>query len=403
MSSGQTGGTAQSTTGPVATVMPQSYPGVDIETTEQTASVLAPPSAVGSADKNTTTSQTGTADVQAGGVAAVAKPESAPPATARAQEKPQTPAAAGSTLALAPPSVPATPAVVTPGTSSSDHPASQPKTVAKQATPAVSAKANITQDELNNLISRFVSAYKKGDVNKIMALFAPNARTNNRTTLDGIRADYIDLFKTTNFRDIAINSVFWEFDSQYARGVGEYRASVNPSGTNGSQTFLGKVTIQVSKRGNDLEMTRFYFSNQKVIAGTGSKPASSPLQASVAEISKIEMQNLMTRFISYYEKGDITGLMSLFAEDARTNDQATKAGISKDYLDLFNSTDSRQLTLSNMTWESKDGIASGSGHFEVVVKGKGSDVLNTFTGIIKIEAKRDKDHIVVTKWLHNTQ
>jgi len=352
-----------------ATVVPQSYPGVDIATNDTAASGA----------RTSTVAPTATADTT--------QAKQVPVASAQNEKR----TAPGSTSATGL-SVPPAAAVTAPVASG------EPAAVAS-ATPAVTDTVKISQDELNGLIHQFEGAYNKGDINRIMSLFAQNARTNSRTSLKGIRADYDDLFKTSSYREIAIKSVFWEFDQQYARGMGDYRARVNPVGGNGSQTFTGKVTIQVRKLGNKLEMTRFYFSNQSVATG-----ASADSAAQSTAISKIEMQNVMTQFIQYYEKGDINGLMAMFAADAQTNDQTTPAGIRKDYQDLFNSTSSRQFSLSKLSWnDQKDGSVSGTGNFEVVVKANGSNTSNTYKGSIKIQAKRAKGKILLTRWLHNVQ
>ena len=368
-------------------VIPQRYSGIDIEVVEQ--GVTQKPAPVSPVK--------GPSPVSTSPVA-IATPQPIPlPKSSTTPPQTSTPAPLQDTKADQSVSAPGLPAVVpVPVPVPSDAPVS----IAK-VTPPENKPAKMTEQELNQFIGRFVEAYQKGDINNVMKLFARNARTNNRTTSDGIRADYIDLFKSTNFREMDIKSVFWEFDENFARGVGEYRARVNAAGANGSQTFLGKITMQVQRIGNDLQMTRFYFSNQKVIAGGGAANATSG--AVITEITDAELEGLLSQFIQSYNTGDIDNLTAVFADDAHTNDQTSLAGIRKDHLDLFANTQSRRMTLSGIKWQKLADGANGTGKFEVVVKAKGSDVFNTYSGTIKIQAKRTDKGVLLTQMLHNIQ
>lgn len=368
-------------------VVPQRYSGIDIEVVEQG---TAPAGQSGSS---------GNSIAKGPKPVTTAKPQ--PIQLSKATLSPpevETPPAAESKIAVPTPTLPSVPAVV-PVPQTQAAPA---ETVAKITSPT-DKPARMTEQELNQFIGRFVDAYQKGDINKVMNLFANNARTNNRTTSDGIRADYVDLFKSTSFREMDIKSVFWEFDDNFARGVGEYRARVSAAGANGSQTFIGKITLQVQRVGNNLQMTRFYFSNQKVIAGASTGPGNTAKPVTITEITDAELEGLLTQFVQSYNNADIDNLTAVFADNARTNDQTSVDGIRKDHLDLFSNTQSRRMTISDMKWQKVADGATGSGKFEVVVKAKGSDVLNTYTGTIKIQAKRTDRGVLLTQMLHNVQ
>lgn len=272
------------------------------------------------------------------------------------------------------------------------------------ATITTPVRSAIPEKDLNDIIGQFVDAYQKGDIGKVMSLFAANARTNNRTTSDGIRADYADLFKSSVSREMDITSLFWESDNIHARGVGEYRARVKAADTARAQTFIGKVTVQLTRHGDKLEMTRFYFSNQKVIAEPDVVVAKPAPAVAAKTVSREEIQALLSNFVRFYADGNLDGLVALFAENARTNDQTTRAGVEKDHADLFDNTNYRQMTIKGMQWEFVNATATGSGSFEVVIRAKGSEILNTYTGTIEIQVQRLANKgLIITKMIHNTQ
>lgn len=386
-----------------ASVMPQRYSGIDIEVVEHGSTAEGAGATSAAAVKGPAPVSTIKPEPIQLSKATLSTPQPQPQTITSTSSAQQTSTPNSSQVQDTPPltvpvPVPSAPVVLpTPATTEPE-----PATIAK-LTPPVSKPDRMTEQELNQFIGRFVDAYQKGDINKVMSVFANNARTNNRTTSDGIRADYVDLFKSTNFREMDIKSVFWEFDDNFARGVGEYRARVSAAGTNGSQTFIGKITLQVQRVGNDLQMTRFYFSNQKVIAGGAVNQSDTANTAAISEITDAELEGLLKQFIQSYNTGDIDNLTAVFSDDARTNDQSSLGGIRKDHVDLFANTASRRMTIRDMKWQKIADGAAGSGKFEVVVKANGSDVFNTYTGTIKIQAKRTDKGVLLTQMLHNVQ
>ena len=240
---------------------------------------------------------------------------------------------------------------------------------------SASTVAQISEETLDALMSSFIKAYESANLNSILSLFAPNARTNKRTTLAGIKSDYEALFGSTSLRQMSFNSLSWEREGDHARGVGEYIARINPNGTQDSQSFAGNVTIQINQLGDAVKITRFYFSNQKVSSGPRLPEAGQTVAvakpAAVVSIapSIAELNDVIDNFIKAYDQGDIDGLMSIFAPNARTNDQSTLAGIRKDHVDLFRNTSVRQMTLDNMKWTFDKDIANGIANFVVLVQG----------------------------------
>ena len=291
----------------------------------------------------------------------------------------------------------------------SDETAADTTAVPAAIQASTTSALTVLESELNATVSKFVESYESGDVNRVMSVFASNARTNTRKTPAGIRTDYVDLFNSTSFRVMNIQEIRWEIEGDHARGVGNYQAKINPSGTNNSQTFLGDVTIQARKSPQKgVEITRFYFNNQKVSSGPRMPEAGQtvavvkPQTVSVAP-SVNELNALVANFVQSYDRGNIEGIMNSFAEGARTNDQTTLAGIRKDHIGLFNSTSVRQMTIDKVTWTFNKDTATGVANFVVLVQATNNPNIDTYKGTISLSAKKSSKGVLFTQMLHNLQ
>lgn len=251
----------------------------------------------------------------------------------------------------------------------------------------------ISKPELNQLLENYASAFEKGDLNGLMTLFESTARTNTQTTKQGIESEFRNMFSSSASRNITLLPTVWDSEGQFARGVGRFIQTVVPQG-GAPDTVKGNFTMQARMENGQVKISRFYFSNEVAIKGT-STPSNSPGTA--------ELKSLLTSFTKYYEKGDINNLMNLFANNAQTNDQTTLSGIRKDHMDLFNSTQVRQMFLKDIQWDVQGNTASGKGSFEVMVQPKGQDAFASVTGTIKVEAVKTADGVKITKFFHKEQ
>jgi len=249
----------------------------------------------------------------------------------------------------------------------------------------------ISGEQLKHLLDDFSNAYDTGNLNKLMSLFADDARTNSQTSRNGIEADYRQMFSTTASRNMTLISPDWSNEGRFARGVGQYSINVVPQGGQPSMA-KGKYTIQVYLDGNQVKISRFYFSND-----LASIRGSSPGNLSLSEVNA-----LLANFAKDYEAGDINNLMKLFANNAQTTDQTTLSGIRKDHVDLFNATTARQIFLKDIVWDTSAKVAVGKGNFEVLVKSKGQTEFASVTGTIKIEAVKTSSGPKILKFIHKT-
>ncbi|NOZ52226.1 MAG: hypothetical protein GXP08_03630 [Gammaproteobacteria bacterium] len=105
-----------------------------------------------------------------------------------------------------------------------------------------------TELELERFLSRFTYFYNSGDINRLMALFADNASTNDSRGKRNIKADYIDLFNNTHARRLMINQVKWQVNNNNATGAGDFIVTVLNKNNRERHSIKGKLTITAIKQ-----------------------------------------------------------------------------------------------------------------------------------------------------------
>ena len=142
------------------------------------------------------------------------------------------------------------------------QPASQRITSAGVSSAVVSPpqKKNIetivmTRGELDNVVNQFTNSYNNGDINRLMALFAENARTNDRQSKLGIKADYAELFNNTKFRKLMINDINWQLGKGRAEGAAEFVVTVRAKNGLEENSFQGHIKITAIKQSKGVYIT----------------------------------------------------------------------------------------------------------------------------------------------------
>lgn len=128
---------------------------------------------------------------------------------------------------------------------------------------AVAAKvpANpVQKQDLQQMLNTFVHAYAKGDLEKLMTLFASNAQTNDQNTLAGIRNDHEKLFSGTSLRQISIKSVKWTLKDSEATGEGWFQVKLQTSGSAKVNTVKGRIRISAKKGSSGTQITQMFHS-----------------------------------------------------------------------------------------------------------------------------------------------
>jgi len=144
-----------------------------------------------------------------------------------------------------------------------------------------------------------------------------------------------------------------------------------------------------------------------VIAPTPAKPVSPPPVRAKARVSpnvsKAELNKFIKRFSFVYEAGDYEQFMNLFARDARTNDRTSRKGIGKDYKELFQTTDLRQMKIGEVSWDLEGKEARGWGNFEVGIQKTGEDKVENYSGSLTFHVRKSKAGKIRIKRLYHGQ
>ena len=101
----------------------------------------------------------------------------------------------------------------------------------------------LTKSELDKILHQFTHYYNKGDINRLMALFAKNASTNDQQNKLGIKNDYDELFQNTLARNLKINNMQWHLGKGKAEGDASFVVTVQPKNSNEKAFYKGNIKI----------------------------------------------------------------------------------------------------------------------------------------------------------------
>ncbi len=110
--------------------------------------------------------------------------------------------------------------------------------------------------ELNSLVNKFVQSYSRGDLEGVMASFSKGARTNDQTSLSGIRKDHADLFNSTSVRQMTIDKISWTFDKGTANGVADFVVLIQGKNNPSIDTYKGRINLSAIKGPDGVRLTQ---------------------------------------------------------------------------------------------------------------------------------------------------
>ncbi|NOZ53732.1 MAG: AAA family ATPase [Gammaproteobacteria bacterium] len=132
----------------------------------------------------------------------------------------------------------------------------------REVQPEVVSVVGPSQVELKNLLADFVQYYEAGNVDKLMQLFASNARTNDRSNLAGIRKDHVDLFQSSAVRQMFFKNTRWKITGKFARGKGGFEVMIQNKGEENFNSVSGSFIIKVEKTPTGVLITEFIHKTQ---------------------------------------------------------------------------------------------------------------------------------------------
>lgn len=134
-------------------------------------------------------------------------------------------------------------------------PTNRPADPASESRRVVAAPAEtLVIEELDGLIERYTNAYRRGDLDVLMALFATDARGKNGSSRDGIRRDYGTLFDAHWVRRMLLRDLRWTRGDGSASAVGHYEVWLRRRDNGGSIQLAGTIRFEVRKRDGRLSI-----------------------------------------------------------------------------------------------------------------------------------------------------
>lgn len=109
-------------------------------------------------------------------------------------------------------------------------------------------------EELDELIKRYTNAYRRGDLDSLMVLFAADARGRSGSSRDGIRRDYGTLFDAHWVRRMLLSNLRWTRGGGSASAVGRYEVWLQRRDNGGSIQLAGTIRFEVRKRDGRLSI-----------------------------------------------------------------------------------------------------------------------------------------------------
>ena len=106
-------------------------------------------------------------------------------------------------------------------------------------------EGDLTARELESLMSRYIRAYQRGDLNSVMALFATGARSR-------IRENYATLFAAHQIRGLWLRDLRWIYHGQSASGSGRYELWLRRRDNGEPRQVEGGIRFTVQKRDNQV-------------------------------------------------------------------------------------------------------------------------------------------------------
>lgn len=119
-------------------------------------------------------------------------------------------------------------------------------------------------------------------------------------------------------------------------------------------------------------------------------------QTAARELTARDLDDLVGRYLSAYQSGDLERLMALFDARARGGGGKNRDRLRRDYADFFGATQTRRLTLTRMRWTVREPTAQGVARYqlrEVRTDGATRD----YEGSLRFEVLKQDARVLIQK------
>lgn len=107
------------------------------------------------------------------------------------------------------------------------------------------------------------------------------------------------------------------------------------------------------------------------------------------------LAEFLDRFAAAYDLGDLPQFLTLFDDDAQSNNQSGVQKISQSYAELFKKTKDRHMIIRDMSWKRYPDRAHGRGSFEVRLSKQGKP--RSYTGKIVLSVSHTQEQLKISE------
>ncbi|WP_455218926.1 hypothetical protein [Kaarinaea lacus] len=253
------------------------------------------------------------------------------------------------------------------------------------------------------LLTDYKRAYENGDLENMLKLFGVGSNSSQRAST--LASNFENIFSNTSKRSINFYDYTWQVSDNSIIINSKYNGMLEFQNRKGTQHIVARAKIQVSQNDRQYTITSFELQDSTVNVVSpqidlSRKPVAEP-QNNLPQIPNAsELQDLTTQLVTAYETGDIEQFISLFSENAKTNDRDNLSGIKQDYIELFNSTSDRQMFIQDLRWSGESNSVKGTGDLEVTILSNSGNTVYSMNGKIQIVAQKTNNRVHITHMYH---
>lgn len=123
-----------------------------------------------------------------------------------------------------------------------------------------------------------------------------------------------------------------------------------------------------------------------------------------AKARELALTDIAFKLEEYYNDGQLQPFVGLFANDAWADGSQGRKRIARDYRELFESTEMREMKISDLQWQrAADGKISGVGNFEVNIWRRGQQSPLVSDGKINVVVADEGGRLVIKRLTHKSR
>ncbi|MCG6869346.1 MAG: DnaJ domain-containing protein [Gammaproteobacteria bacterium] len=141
---------------------------------------------------------------------------------------------------------------------------------------------------------------------------------------------------------------------------------------------------------------------EQTAGGAAALSTTSTLADDYGDISKLELNMLLARFLAAYENGDLKRFTRVFSRDVSLNDGEGYRALLKAYKSLFRNTEARRMVLNDISWIPLDDThLKGWARTDIELWPTGQEGSELFTGNIVLVVEKKSDKLQITRFDHH--